>query len=725
MKTEEVKARQSSLTTKLSGGTVLSYSFGDVANNLSFMMTSMFLMVYMTEIAGLSAGVGGAIYGITKIWAGATDLFVGQVGDRVNTRFGRLRPFLLFGSTPLVVVFVLLFSAPAGLGPTGTLAWIFLLDALFQLCYSFVNIPYGSLASAMTQDPIDRSRLSGARSIASSATGVLLAMVVAPQFGDTQAEGVRLKFTITCAILGLIALVLYLICFKNCKEVVPKAPGKMSMKDTFKVLRSNKPLLVLCLGAFFLLASMFTMNAVGMYFAKYVLGNSGWYVFLTLAQTVGTVAVASIVPTITARLGKRSGYVASAAVVVVAFVLVFFVPSAGLNDESANISGLVIALIAWLLFGLGSGGTNALMFSMQADTVDYGEWKAGIRSEAGSYSILSFIRKCGQGIGGWAGGAIIAAFGYSATTAGMSSAEFDNMTFGIRVACGLAPAALAIVAGLIMMRYPLSADEHASVVAELTERRTLSALAETHGVDEEELLVVSMGDGRTTKIRPSSKLHLPVVTVFGNAGSGASKIGPMLADALDVPYLGQRFSAEEIADMDSRQLMTDSGFDRWLRRVNYSGAQDATSAAGENAETDFMAAQNNTRQLLKFVENGGVVLGRNGAFVLGRAVGSLHIRLVAPKGKRIERIATRHNLSPSDAEIQLDIEDRIRAEMSHHLYQWDPNSDEYYDMVINTGSMTYDRVVKMIVDLYVGKYPEAKDHVNADRVDDIEQPDTE
>lgn len=139
----------------MSGGQVLSYSLGDVANNLTFMMTSMYLMVYMTDIAGLSAGVAGIIYGVTKIWAGATDLIAGQTVDRLDTRWGRLRPWLLFGSTPLALVFVLLFSVPAGLSPAVTIAWIFLFDALFQLAYSFVNIPYGSLAAAMTQDSVD------------------------------------------------------------------------------------------------------------------------------------------------------------------------------------------------------------------------------------------------------------------------------------------------------------------------------------------------------------------------------------------------------------------------------------------------------------------------------------------------------------------------------------------------------------------------------------------
>lgn len=182
-------------TGSLTGGKVFSYALGDVANNLTFMMTSMFLTVYMTDIAGIPAAVAGTIYGVTKVWAGVSDLIAGQVADRTKTRWGRLRPWLLFGSTPLAIVFVLLFSVPSGLSPALTIAWIFLLDALFQLAYSFVNIPYGSLSAAMTQDPVDRSKLSGARSIASSVTSVALSAVIAPQFQDTTGDQVRFQFT--------------------------------------------------------------------------------------------------------------------------------------------------------------------------------------------------------------------------------------------------------------------------------------------------------------------------------------------------------------------------------------------------------------------------------------------------------------------------------------------------------------------------------------------------
>ena len=647
----------------------------------------MFLMVFMTEIAGISAGVAGTIYGVTKVWAGITDLFSGQMVDRFDTRWGRLRPWILFGSTPLAIVFVLLFSVPAGVGPTATIAWIFLFDAAFQLCYSLVNIPYGSLSAAMTQDPVDRSKLSGARSIASAVTGVALSAVIAPQFQDTAADGVRLKFTLTCVGLGVLAIILYLICFANTREVVPRSENKVSLRTTLGMIKRNKPLLTLCLGAFFLLSAMFTMNAVGMYYARYVLGNAGWFTFLMLAQTVGTILIASFVPQITARFGKRNGYIAAGLVAIAGYLLIFFMPG----------GSLLLGIIAWFLLGVGTGGTNSLMFSMQADTVDYGEWVSNTRAEGGSYSILSFIRKCGQGLGGWVGGAVVAAFGYVAK-ADTQSAEALQ---GIRIATGAVPAILAALALVVMFFYRLDADRHAQVVVELNKRRTQEAVAEHACVPADRIVTGNVGDGRTMRIRKEGEAVPPIVTVFGQRGSGASEIAPALAEKLGVPYVEQRFSSKTLSQVDRNTLISDSAFSRWMRSVSVDN-----DAAGIAADREIAA--NNTAYVLEAVDNGGVLLGRNGAIVLRHVVGALHVRLVAPLGKRVERVMFKTGLGAAEAEEQCHAEDRLRAEMARSLYQWDPNTDESYDLVLNTSSVTYDQIVDIIADVYYDKYPQAK-----------------
>lgn len=671
---------------------VLTYALGDVANNLTFMMTSMFLMVYMTEIAGLSAGIAGMIYGVTKIWAGAADLIAGQTVDRFDTRWGRLRPWILFGSTPLAIVFVLLFSAPAGLGGTAVVAWILLFDAAYQLAYSFVNIPYGSLSAAMTQDPVDRSKLSGARSVTSALSGVILSAVVAPQFADTTADGVRLRFTITCLILGAIAVTLYLICFANSREVVPRGQGKISFKSTFSMIRKNRPLIILCSGTFFLLSAMFTMNAVGMYYARDVLGNAAWFTWLMAAQTVGSILIATMVPSITVRIGKRNGFVMLAVAAVIGYTLIFFIPGGTLS----------LAIVAWFFLGVGTGGTNALIFSMQADTVDYGEWNSGIRAEGGSYSVLSFIRKCGQGVGGWLGGAIIAGFGYVS----MAAEQSDSAIQGIRVATGATPAILAIIALLIMLLYKLDADAHSSVIDDLNERRMQSAVADQHGVSTDRVRITQTGDGRTTTIRPPEDDHPPIITIFGQRGSGASDIAPMLAEKLGVPHIGQKFSSDTLAQVDKKDLISDSSFNRLLRTISFGSTQDADMAAASDLSANRQIAQENTENVLMSVKDGGVMLGRNGALVLGPVFGTLHVRLIAPLGKRVERVIYKTGLSASEATEQCHLEDRLREEMSWALYRWNPNRDEDYDLVLNTASMTYEQIVDVIVEAYRGKYPE-------------------
>ncbi|WP_257160257.1 cytidylate kinase family protein [Corynebacterium cystitidis] len=680
---------------KLPNHRVLTYTFGDVANNLTFMMTSMFLMVYMTDIAGLSAGVAGMIYGITKIWAGVSDLIAGQTVDRADTRWGRLRPWILWVSPVLVIVFVLLFSTPAGLPMAGTIAWIFLLDAAYQLAYSFVNIPYGSLSAAMTQDPVDRSKLSGARSIASSLTTVALSAVVAPQFEDTTADNIRLTFTLTCVGLAVLALVLYMICFANAREVVPRGQAEISLKNTFRMLKQNKPLIILCFGAFFLLTGMFIINAIGMYWARDVLGNASWYVFLTLAQTGGTILAASFVPTITKRFGKRYGYMGFGVIVACGFALLYFVPA----------GSLTIAIVAWFLYGIGSGGTNAMMFSMQADTVDYGEWKSGIRSEGGSYSILSFVRKVGQGVGGWLGGALIGYFGYASGDATQSAEALE----GIRITIGFVTAAFALAAVLVMFFYPLTAENHGEIVDDLNERRTQSAIGKAKGVDAERTINKAYaGDGRSTLMRHQDANHPPIVTLFGLRGSGATDIGPILAKELGVEYIGQAFSSTELAQVDEKDLISDNTFDRWMRAISSGGLDDGSLATATEQSANRQIAEENTAYVLNAVENGGVLLGRNGALVLGDVVGAFHVRLVAPLEKRIERVQAQTGLSYVEAREQCLTEDRIRAEMADRLYSWDPNHDSDYDMVINTASVTYEQVAEFVAYSFRSKYPESK-----------------
>lgn len=658
---------------------VVGYAMGDVANNVAFQMTSLFLMVYMTDIAGVSAGIAGAIYGVTKVWAGVTDLVAGNTVGRKQTRHGRLRPWLIWVSPFLAISLVALFSTPAALGPMATVAWILLFDAAFQLCYSFVNIPYGSLSAAMTENATDRSRLAGARSIGGAVTGVVLSMILSPQFEDTTADGIRLKFTIATLVLAAAALALYWVCFKNTKEVVPAGTGTVTLRTTMAMVRRNKPLVILCLGAMFLLGGSFTMNAVMMYYARDVVGGAGYFTLLFVLQTVGTILIASVISKVSERFGKRSAYVGLALTAVLGLVIVGLTPA----------GNLPMALIAFFVYGLGFGGTNALMFSMQADTVDYGEWKTGTRAEGGAYSVLSFVRKVGQGIGGFLGGGIIAAFGYVSGAPDQS----DQAVQGIKVAAGWAPAVLCLIAVLVMLLYPLTAKEHSGIIKELHQRRARSALG--NAAPGAGVVLASRGDQLIAR--------RPVVTINEDYGAGAAYVAPRVAEKLGVPYAGLAFSSEDLerASSSNPKVLADDTTGRslrWLHSFSWPGMDVNVATASGDAQVGTNLVSKNIDEVMGLVKGfGGVVLGRDATAILDNMRGAVHIRMIGDVQDRVDRAAADYGIPPEVAAQRQVREDRMRPRMSRRLMHWEPTDEGRYHLIIDSSQMSLDEAVEEIV----------------------------
>jgi glucuronide carrier protein len=217
----------------------LGYASGDVANNLTFSMASAFLLIYYTDVAGIAAGAAGTLFLVVRVWGGITDLLAGRLVDKTSTRWGKFRPYLLFASAPLLLLLVALFSVPRGLSDGTALAWAYASYALFSLAYSFVNIPYGSLASSMTQDADERAKMSTARMVAASLTILLIAVVVAPQISG--ASDLQRSLTITTVVFAVVGYLLYLWCFASTRETVARSVAKVSLRDTGRMLRRTGP----------------------------------------------------------------------------------------------------------------------------------------------------------------------------------------------------------------------------------------------------------------------------------------------------------------------------------------------------------------------------------------------------------------------------------------------------------------------------------------------------
>ncbi|HWO48519.1 MAG TPA: glycoside-pentoside-hexuronide (GPH):cation symporter [Solirubrobacterales bacterium] len=433
----------------------LGYGAGDVANNLTFSMASAFLLIYYTDVAGIAAGTAGTIFLVVRIWGGLTDLFAGARVDRTSTRWGRFRPYILFGAIPLMATNIALFTIPSGLSDSGKVIFAYASYALFSLAYSFVNIPYGSLAAAMTQRPDERAKISTIRIIAASVTILLLAIVVSPQIEGS--DDLQRSLTITVIVIAVVGVALYLWCFLSTRETVARSTQKVSLKGTLSMMRQNRPLILLCSASLLFLTGMFSLQAVGVYYARDVLGDAGYYIVLTTVQTVGMILAALAVPNAVEALGKRRAYLASGVIAVVGGIGVAMAPG----------SVPAIGITAFGVLGFGMGAINTLVFALQADTVDYGEWKSGVRAEGSNYAVLSFTRKTGQGVGGAAAAYTIGLGGY------VSGAESqpDGAETAIRVAAGALPAGFILASAAVMLAYPLSERVFRRIVAELAERR--------------------------------------------------------------------------------------------------------------------------------------------------------------------------------------------------------------------------------------------------------------
>src|SRR4051794_11893008 len=351
------------------------YGAGDAANNLAFSMTSMFLLLYYTDVVGLAATTVGTLFLVVRIWDGLADLFAGRVVDGTRTRWGRFRPFLLFAAVPLLALNVAVFSVP-DLGHAGTIVYAYVTYAVFGLAYSLVNIPYGSLATAMTQDPTERSRLATYRVIGSNLAILVLAAAVAPQIqssGDLQRS-----LTITTIVLLVVGSALYLLCFLTSEERVQEDPRRVSRRETVRMVRDNRALVVLCGASVVFLVGWFSLQTVTVYYARNVLGNADYYVVLVVVQTAGIFAAALLVPKLVASVGKKRTYAVLG--------LVGAVGAVGITIVPASLPAVVIALFGVL--GVGLGGVNTVSFAMQPDTIEYGEWRSGVRAEGASYSVF-------------------------------------------------------------------------------------------------------------------------------------------------------------------------------------------------------------------------------------------------------------------------------------------------------------------------------------------------
>lgn len=446
---------------RLSMKQVLSYSGGDAANNLAFSLATTFLPLYLTDVALISPATVGLIFLVMRFVDAFTDVIMGSFVDRTTTRFGKFRPWIIIGAGPLVVLAVLNFAMPAALhGTPWAVVWAAVAYLLMgSVAYTAVNIPYGSLAAAMTNYGPDRARLALFRSVGSAVMQVLLALAISPAIETYQGDpqGLQSALVQTIIPLGILSLALYAFLFFTARENVPRTKAKVTLAQAAKTIASNRALQVLGVASMLYLIGMFSAQGILSYYTRDVLGDARLLVvFLTVFNGM-ILIVGWILPWLSIHLGRPRLFQLAAVLGVVGALLLFIAPE----------SLVWVAFIGAALFGMANGSCNTVMWNMEADSVDYGEWKTQIRSEGTTYAAFSFLRKLSQAIGGSAGAWIIGWFGY----AGQEATQTDGAQIGIRVAVGAMPVVVMLAAIVIMAFYPMRDVDRRRMVEELDARK--------------------------------------------------------------------------------------------------------------------------------------------------------------------------------------------------------------------------------------------------------------
>lgn len=451
---------------KLSFGTKFTYGMGDFASQLMWTLASSYLVLFYTDNVGLAAGAVGVLMLVARVADALFDPMLGAFAERHPTRYGRFRPWLLYGAPILAVSVILTFMTVPG-GQTTKLIWAGATYLFMGFLYSAVNLPYGALSTVMTRDPEERVALNSFRMIGTNLGSVALSAFTMPLIlrfsgvGDGETTNVQ-GFTITAAIMAVVAVPMFWVVFAKSREVIQPdvSETRVPLKTTLKVVVGNKPLMLVALSLFFVLTALFGRLAVALYYYIYLMHRYDLIAWLMMLPSIAGAIGIALFARLAKHIGKKNTIVISMVLTAVPTIILYFV-------SPTNVPA-VMALTA--LYGLGNFSAPIIM-SMVPDAIDYAEDRTGVRSDGTAYAAVSLATKIASAVGAAVGAMLLGVYGYVANSHEQTAAAAN----GINVTVNLVPAALALLAIVPVLLYPITEQKYAEIRARLEAKRVDAA----------------------------------------------------------------------------------------------------------------------------------------------------------------------------------------------------------------------------------------------------------
>ena len=444
------------------------YMFGNVAKDFTFIMASMFLTVFYTDVLHINAGLVGALFLIARVVDAFTDTAMGRIADKVKAgKGGKFKPWLIRMCGPVALASFLMYqTSVANVDMWVRIVYVFVTYLLWgSVCYTAINIPYGSMASVMSEEADDRAALSTFRGVGSLIPQVLVGVIM-PMFLYTKLEdGTQVvnstAFPIVALILGIAAAGCYLLCYCMCTERIPVDDSKkenITFGQTVKALFTNRALIGIVIVYISFLGAQMLNQTINNYIFKDYFNNTMGLTIINAAGFVPALALSPLTVPLSRKFGKKEVGVVAAIMGSVSYALLFFM----------HTSNMWLYVILSIVGSLGFGLFNLIIWAFISDIIDDHEVKTGVREDGTIYAVCSFSRKIGQAIASAMGGWSLALIGYVEGVAKQTEAV-NNGIYNIAT---LIPAILYIVVGVVLaFVYTLNKKKVLENAASLKARR--------------------------------------------------------------------------------------------------------------------------------------------------------------------------------------------------------------------------------------------------------------
>ena len=444
------------------------YALGDTASNFFFQTFNIFLTYYYVDVWGIPATALLWMMPLVRLIGAFDDPIMGLIADRTQTRWGKFRPYLLWGAIPYGICGYLMFAGP-NLSADGKLVYAYITYALMLTSYTVINVPYSSLLGVISPSSRTRTVASSFRFVGAFTGALLISLFVRPLVKHLGRGNEMHGFQLTMAVFAIASVLMFWATFATTRERVKPPPGqKTNVREELRELFRNWPWVMLLVTSVLSTTFVALRSGSTLFYFKYVVGDDGTPIFLGLDRStvfltsgsIGLVLGTACLGSIARKIDKKYYAAALSAITGVCFASFFFVQ----KDHY----GLMLAVNVIAQFA--AGPTSALTWALYGDVADYGEWKFGRRSTGLVYSASLFAIKTGLLVGGFLLPLFLDQFGFV-----RNAAQTATAVIGITLAFSIAPGLFALLKAGALLIYPLDQKRVDEIERELAARRSASS----------------------------------------------------------------------------------------------------------------------------------------------------------------------------------------------------------------------------------------------------------